>query len=221
MSESLFFRDNGQHAVYDYLSKQVVAYRVMSLLFRRTPGREAYFRDAFYFHSRFLKEAAKMNKEFQGGGSLTARPIVAICITFLATEFFYKGIRPLVNRSLSESRVGGAAQIKVTEQIGTLKLETAQYRRVAASAQFGLLTARPFFLETELVHKGIRPLVNLGLSASRVSGAAQIKVTSLAGTLKFEIAQYREVAAFAQLGYYFDALHPLTSFIVEESLPGS
>ena len=113
------------------------------------------------------------------------------------TELFYKGIRPLANIGLSASHVGGAAQIKVTKQVGILKLETAQYREVAASAQLGSLTARPIFLETEIVYKGIRPLVNLGLSASRVGGTAQ--------TLNLETAQYREVAALAQFGYYFDA----------------
>ena len=214
---SLVFRDNGKHAVtpYDDLSKQ--AYR-LSLLFRRPPGREAYPRDAFYFH--FLKRAAKMNKESQGGGSLTARPIVAICIFFLVTELFYKGIRPLVNRGLSESRVGGAAQVKVTEQIGTLKLETAQYREVAASAQFGSLTARTFFLETELVYKGIRQLVNLGLSASRVGGAAQIRVTNQAGTLKLRLLSIVKLPP-SRISAMTLMHPPSNSFFVEESLLGS
>ena len=158
----LVFRDNGKHAVilYNLLSKQIVAYRLMSLLFRRPPGREAYPRDAFYFHSRFLKRAAKTNEQSQGGGLLTARPIIENQAgdVFLETELFYEGIRPLVNFGLSARRVDGAAQTKITKQVGTLKLEIAQYREVAAFAMFGSLTARPFFLETELVYKGIRSL---------------------------------------------------------------
>merc|ERR1712153_261940 len=153
-----FFRDNGKHAVifYDDLSKQAVAYRQMSLLLRRPPGREAYPGDVFYLHSRLLERAAKMNEETQGGGSLTALPVIetqagdvsayiptnVISITdgqiFLETELFYRGIRPAVNVGLSVSRVGSAAQIKAMKQVaGTLKLELAQYREVAAFAQFG------------------------------------------------------------------------------------
>merc|ERR1711941_122914 len=145
------------HAViiFDDLSKQAVAYRQMSLLLRRPPGREAYPGDVFYLHSRLLERAAKMNDN-QGGGSLTALPVVetqagdvsayiptnVISITdgqiFLETELFYKGIRPAVNVGLSVSRVGSAAQIKAMKQVaGTLKLELAQYREVAAFAQFG------------------------------------------------------------------------------------
>merc|ERR1712063_70561 len=153
-----YFRDTGKHAVifYDDLSKQAVAYRQMSLLLRRPPGREAYPGDVFYLHSRLLERAAKMNEETHGGGSLTALPIIetqagdvsayiptnVISITdgqiFLETELFYKGIRPAVNVGLSVSRVGSAAQIKAMKQVaGTLKLELAQYREVAAFAQFG------------------------------------------------------------------------------------
>jgi len=156
MSE--YFRDNGKHAVifYDDLSKQAVAYRQMSLLLRRPPGREAYPGDVFYLHSRLLERAAKMNEETHGGGSLTALPVIetqagdvsayiptnVISITdgqiFLETELFYRGIRPAVNVGLSVSRVGSAAQIKAMKQVaGTLKLELAQYREVAAFAQFG------------------------------------------------------------------------------------
>merc|ERR1712213_146963 len=152
-----YFRDNGMHAliIYDDLSKQAVAYRQMSLLLRRPPGREAYPGDVFYLHSRLLERAAKMNDN-QGGGSLTALPIIetqagdvsayiptnVISITdgqiFLETELFYKGIRPAINVGLSVSRVGSAAQIKAMKQVaGTLKLELAQYREVAAFAQFG------------------------------------------------------------------------------------
>ncbi|WP_376093441.1 F0F1 ATP synthase subunit alpha [Roseomonas sp. CCTCC AB2023176] len=151
-----FFRDNGMHAVifYDDLSKQAVAYRQMSLLLRRPPGREAYPGDVFYLHSRLLERAAKMNDE-QGAGSLTALPVIetqagdvsayiptnVISITdgqiFLETELFFKGIRPAVNVGLSVSRVGSAAQIKAMKQVaGKIKLELAQYREMAAFAQF-------------------------------------------------------------------------------------
>jgi len=152
-----FFRDNGQHAliIFDDLSKQAVAYRQMSLLLRRPPGREAYPGDVFYLHSRLLERAAKMNDK-KGGGSLTALPIIetqagdvsayiptnVISITdgqiFLETELFYKGIRPAINVGLSVSRVGSAAQTKSMKQVaGSMKLELAQYREVAAFAQFG------------------------------------------------------------------------------------
>ncbi|CDW84693.1 atp synthase alpha subunit [Stylonychia lemnae] len=152
-----FFRDNGKHCliIYDDLSKQAVAYRQMSLLLRRPPGREAYPGDVFYLHSRLLERAAKMSDK-HGGGSLTALPIIetqagdvsayiptnVISITdgqiFLETELFYKGIRPAINVGLSVSRVGSAAQIKAMKQVaGSLKLELAQYREVAAFAQFG------------------------------------------------------------------------------------
>lgn len=152
-----YFRDNGKHAliIYDDLSKQAVAYRQMSLLLRRPPGREAYPGDVFYLHSRLLERAAKMNDDF-GGGSLTALPIIetqagdvsayiptnVISITdgqiFLETELFYKGIRPAINVGLSVSRVGSAAQTKAMKQVaGSMKLELAQYREVAAFAQFG------------------------------------------------------------------------------------
>ena len=151
-----YFRDNGMHAliVYDDLSKQAVAYRQMSLLLRRPPGREAYPGDVFYIHSRLLERAAKLNDE-NGAGSLTALPVIetqagdvsayiptnVISITdgqiFLETELFYRGIRPAVNVGLSVSRVGSAAQIKAMKQVaGTIKLELAQYREMAAFAQF-------------------------------------------------------------------------------------
>jgi F-type H+-transporting ATPase subunit alpha len=152
-----FFRNNGMHAVivYDDLSKHAVAYRQMSLLLRRPPGREAYPGDVFYLHSRLLERAAKMSDE-EGAGSLTALPIIetqagdvsayiptnVISITdgqiFLETELFYKGIRPAVNVGLSVSRVGSAAQVKATKQVaGSIKLELAQYREMEAFAQFG------------------------------------------------------------------------------------
>jgi F-type H+/Na+-transporting ATPase subunit alpha len=152
-----YFRDNGMHAliVYDDLSKQAVAYRQMSLLLRRPPGREAFPGDVFYLHSRLLERAAKLNDK-HGGGSLTALPIIetqasdvsayiptnVISITdgqiFLETELFYKGVRPAVNVGISVSRVGSAAQIKAMKQVsGSIKLELAQYREMAAFAQFG------------------------------------------------------------------------------------
>ena len=151
-----FFRDNGMHGliVYDDLSKQAVAYRQMSLLLRRPPGREAFPGDVFYLHSRLLERAAKMS-DANGGGSLTALPVIetqagdvsafiptnVISITdgqiFLETELFYSGIRPAVNVGLSVSRVGSAAQIKAMKQVaGSIKLELAQYREMAAFAQF-------------------------------------------------------------------------------------
>ncbi len=152
-----YFRDNGMHAliVYDDLSKQAVAYRQMSLLLRRPPGREAYPGDVFYLHSRLLERAAKLNEK-KGGGSLTALPIIetqagdvsayiptnVISITdgqiFLETELFNQGIRPAVNVGLSVSRVGSAAQTKAMKKVaGSIKLELAQYREMAAFAQFG------------------------------------------------------------------------------------
>ena len=151
-----YFRDNGMHAVifYDDLSKQAVAYRQMSLLIRRPPGREAYPGDVFYLHSRLLERAAKMNEK-NGSGSLTALPVIetqagdvsayiptnVISITdgqiFLETALFYQGIRPAVNVGISVSRVGSAAQIKAMKQVsGSMKLDLAQYREMAAFAQF-------------------------------------------------------------------------------------
>ena len=151
-----FFRDNGMHAVifYDDLSKQAVAYRQMSLLLRRPPGREAYPGDVFYLHSRLLERAAKMNEE-NGSGSLTALPVIetqasdvsayiptnVISITdgqmFLETELFYAGIRPALNVGISVSRVGSAAQNKAMKKVaGSIKLELAQYREMAAFSQF-------------------------------------------------------------------------------------
>ncbi|ACI51097.1 ATP synthase F1, alpha subunit [Gluconacetobacter diazotrophicus PA1 5] len=151
-----YFRDNGMHAliVYDDLSKQAVAYRQMSLLLRRPPGREAYPGDVFYLHSRLLERAAKMSDEY-GAGSLTALPVIetqagdvsayiptnVISITdgqvFLETDLFYRGIRPAVNVGGSVSRVGSAAQIKAMKQVaGKIKLELAQYREMAAFSQF-------------------------------------------------------------------------------------
>jgi F-type H+-transporting ATPase subunit alpha len=152
-----YFRDNGKHAliIYDDLSKQAVAYRQLSLLLRRPPGREAYPGDVFYLHSRLLERAAKMSKD-RGGGSLTALPIIetqagdvsayiptnVISITdgqiFLETDLFNSGQRPAINAGISVSRVGGSAQIKGMKKIaGSLRLELAQYRELAAFSQFG------------------------------------------------------------------------------------
>jgi F-type H+/Na+-transporting ATPase subunit alpha len=152
-----YFRDNGRHALvaYDDLSKHAVAYRQLALLLRRPPGREAFPGDVFYLHSRLLERAAKMSQA-QGGGSLTALPVIetqagdvsayiptnVISITdgqiFLETDLFYAGVRPAVNVGISVSRVGGAAQIKAMKQIaGSLRLDLAQYREMAAFAQFG------------------------------------------------------------------------------------
>jgi F-type H+-transporting ATPase subunit alpha len=152
-----YFRDNGRHAliIYDDLSKQAVAYRQMSLLLRRPPGREAYPGDVFYLHSRLLERSAKLNEDF-GAGSLTALPVIetqggdvsafiptnVISITdgqiFLETELFYQGIRPAVNTGLSVSRVGSSAQTNAMKSVaGSVKLELAQYREMAAFAQFG------------------------------------------------------------------------------------
>ena len=151
-----YFRDNGMHAVifYDDLSKQAVAYRQMSLLLRRPPGREAFPGDVFYIHSRLLERAAKMG-ENHGSGSLTSLPVIetqagdvsayiptnVISITdgqiFLETELFFKGIRPAVNVGLSVSRVGSAAQIKAMKQVsGSIKLDLAQFREMEAFSQF-------------------------------------------------------------------------------------
>jgi F-type H+-transporting ATPase subunit alpha len=152
-----YFRDNGKHAliIYDDLSKQAVAYRQMSLLLRRPPGREAYPGDVFYLHSRLLERSAKLGDD-AGNGSLTALPIIetqggdvsafiptnVISITdgqiFLETELFYQGIRPAVNTGLSVSRVGSSAQTNAMKSVaGSVKLELAQYREMAAFAQFG------------------------------------------------------------------------------------
>ena len=152
-----YFRDKGKHAliIYDDLSKHAVAYRELSLLLRRPPGREAYPGDVFYLHSRLLERASKLNDE-KGGGSLTALPIIetqagdvsayiptnVISITdgqiYLETDLFNSGVRPAVNVGLSVSRVGGSAQIKAMRQVaGTLKLDLAQYRELAAFSQFG------------------------------------------------------------------------------------
>ena len=157
-----YFRDNGEHAliIYDDLSKQAVAYRELSLLLRRPPGREAYPGDIFFNHSRLLERAAKVNDEL-GAGSLTALPIIetqagdvsafiptnVISITdgqvYLEPSLFFSGVRPAINVGLSVSRVGGAAQVKAMKQVaGTLRLDLAQYRELAAFAAFATQTGR-------------------------------------------------------------------------------
>lgn len=192
-----FFRDNGKHAliIYDDLSKQAVAYRQMSLLLRRPPGREAYPGDVFYLHSRLLERAAKMN-DTNGGGSLTALPVIetqagdvsayiptnVISITdgqiFLETELFYKGIRPAINVGLSVSRVGSAAQTKAMKQVWSVEfhfwvlLSGLQFKSNFICCYLNSL----FFLWKQV-----------------------------AGSMKLELAQYREVAAFAQFGSDLDA----------------
>ncbi len=156
-----YFRDNGRHAllIYDDLSKHAVAYREISLLLRRPPGREAYPGDVFYLHSRLLERAAKLNDAL-GGGSLTSLPIIetqagdvsayiptnVISITdgqiFLESDLFNQGVRPAINVGISVSRVGGSAQIKAMRQVaGTLRLDLAQYRELSAFAQFGAATS--------------------------------------------------------------------------------
>ena len=186
-----WFRDNGMHAViiYDDLSKQAVAYRQMSLLLRRPPGREAYPGDVFYLHSRLLERAAKLNDE-NGSGSLTALPIIetqandvsayiptnVISITdgqiFLETDLFFQGIRPAVNVGLSVSRVGSSAQIKAMKQVaGAIKGELAQYREMAAFAKFGsdldASTKRELDLGFQLFGFGFRQPFGVGFAGFR------------------------------------------------------
>ena len=184
------FRDNGRHAVifYDDLSKQAVAYRQMSLLLRRPPGREAYPGDVFYLHSRLLERAAKMSTSY-GAGSLTALPVIetqagdvsayiptnVISITdgqiFLETELFFRGIRPAVNVGISVSRVGSAAQIKAMKQVaGRIKLELAQYREMAAFAQF----ASDLDASTQTT-AGARRAADRAAEAAAVSGPVPVE----------------------------------------------
>jgi len=212
-----YFRDNGMHAliIFDDLSKQAVAYRQMSLLLRRPPGREAYPGDVFYLHSRLLERAAKMNDAF-GGGSLTALPIIetqagdvsayiptnVISITdgqiFLETELFYKGIRPAINVGLSVSRVGSAAQIKAMGQVaGSLKLELAQYREVAAFSQFGSdLDAAT----QQLLNRGEK-LTELLKQKQYVPMPAEEQVTALFAGVKgyLDKVQTKELGKFEEL----------------------
>lgn len=217
-----YFRDNGMHAliIYDDLSKQSVAYRQMSLLLRRPPGREAFPGDVFYLHSRLLERAAKMSTDV-GGGSLTALPVIetqagdvsayiptnVISITdgqiFLETELFYKGIRPAINVGLSVSRVGSAAQVKAMKQVaGTLKLELAQYREVAAFAQFGsdLDAATQYLLNrgarlTEVLKQGqFQPMpIEQQIVVLYAATKGYLDKMSVASIAKFEQAILREI----------------------------
>ncbi len=194
-----YFRDNKMHAliVYDDLSKQAVAYRQMSLILRRPPGREAYPGDVFYLHSRLLERACKLNEE-NGSGSLTALPIIetqggdvsayipthVISITdgqiFLESELFYSGMRPAISVGLSVSRVGGSAQVKATKQVaGSLRLDLAQYREMAAFAQFGSdLDAST----QQLLHRGERLMVLLKQSQYMPLSMEEQAVVLFSGT---------------------------------------
>jgi len=197
-----WYRDNGKHAVivYDDLSKQAVAYREMSLLLRRPPGREAYPGDVFYLHSRLLERAAKLSDDL-GAGSLTALPIVetqagdvsayiptnVISITdgqvFLETEIFYRGIRPAINPGLSVSRVGSAAQVKSMKKVsGSLKLDLAQYREIAAFSQFGSDLDES---TTRLLNRGIRLTEMLKQPQYQPQAVQEQLVTIFAGTQGF------------------------------------
>ncbi len=220
------FRDNGKHAliIYDDLSKQAVAYRQMSLLLRRPPGREAYPGDVFYLHSRLLERAAKMNRSL-GGGSLTALPIIetqggdvsayiptnVISITdgqiFLEAELFFKGVRPAINVGLSVSRVGSAAQIKAMKQVaGSLKLFLAQYREVAAFAQFGSdLDASTQFL----LNRGARLTELLKQAQYKPYPVEEQVIIIFAGVNGFlDKLEVKKVTSFeAKLIPYFQANH--------------
>ena len=217
-----YFRDNGMHAliIYDDLSKQSVAYRQMSLLLRRPPGREAFPGDVFYLHSRLLERAAKMSDKAKAG-SLTALPMIetqagdvsayiptnVISITdgqiFLETELFYKGVRPAINVGLSVSRVGSAAQVKAMKQVaGTLKLELAQYREVAAFAQFGsdLDAATQYLLNrgarlTEMLKQGQYQPLEIERQVVVVYAATKgyLDKMSVNNILAFEAALLKEI----------------------------
>lgn len=222
-----YFRDRGQDAliIYDDLSKQAVAYRQISLLLRRPPGREAYPGDIFYNHSRLLERASRVSREL-GGGSLTALPIIetqagdvsayiptnVISITdgqvYLEPSLFYSGIRPAINVGLSVSRVGGAAQVKAMKQVaGTLKLELAQYRELAAFAQFGsdLDKATKFQLE-----RGIRLVELLKQPNMKPMSLSQQVVSLFAGTRgfldKYELGQIRDYES--QLLSFVESKYP-------------
>lgn len=222
-----FFRDNGRHAVifYDDLSKHSTAYRQMSLLLRRPPGREAYPGDVFYLHSRLLERAAKMHKSV-GGGSLTALPVVetlvgdvsayiptnVISITdgqiFLETDLFFKGVQPAVNVGLSVSRVGSAAQIKAMKQVsGSLKLELAQYREVEAFAQFGsdLDPATQI-----LINRGVRYVEMLKQAQYTPMSVSNQICTLFAGTAGFlETLSVGSIRSF--LAYLRESANTVTS----------
>ncbi|RMF19367.1 MAG: F0F1 ATP synthase subunit alpha [Candidatus Dadabacteria bacterium] len=222
-----YFRDNGMHAliIYDDLSKQAVAYRELSLLLRRPPGREAYPGDVFYVHSRLLERAAKLHED-NGGGSLTALPIIetqagdvsayiptnVISITdgqiFLEADLFYSGIRPAINVGISVSRVGGSAQIKAMKKVaGTLRLELAQYRELKAFAQFGSDLDK---VTQQQLHRGER-LTELLKQAQYQPMPVERQVVSIyAGTNGYlDPLPTADVQRFEQeLLAYIDASHP-------------
>ncbi len=221
-----YFRDSGRHAliIYDDLSKQAVAYRQMSLLLRRPPGREAYPGDVFYLHSRLLERAAKLNDD-QGGGSLTALPIIetqagdmsayiptnVISITdgqiYLEGDLFYSGVRPAINVGNSVSRVGGAAQIKAMKQVaGTMRLELAQYREMAAFAQFGSDLDES---TQKQLHRGER-LVELLKQGQYVPLPVEKQVLQIYAGVKGHLDEYpiEKIAAFLKhLDCYVEADH--------------
>ena len=234
-----YFRDNGKHAliIYDDLSKHAASYREISLLLRRPPGREAYPGDVFYLHSRLLERSAKMSKE-NGGGSLTALPIIetqagdvsayiptnVISITdgqiFFETDLFNSGVRPAVNVGLSVSRVGFAAAIKATKQVGsTLKLDLAQYRELAAFAQFGSDLDK---VTQNQLNRGQRLTELLKQPQFQPLTAAQQVAILFAGTQGLlDNVEVRDVQAF-EAGYYpfLDSAHPdiLTDISTKKAL---
>jgi F-type H+-transporting ATPase subunit alpha len=222
-----YFRDNGKHAliIYDDLSKHAASYREISLLLRRPPGREAYPGDVFYLHSRLLERSSKMSKEL-GGGSLTALPIIetqagdvsayiptnVISITdgqiFFETDLFNSGVRPAVNVGLSVSRVGFAAAIKATKQVGsTLKLDLAQYRELAAFAQFGSDLDK---VTQNQLNRGARLTELLKQPQFSPLSAAQQVAILYAGTQGLlDDVEVKDLRAFED-GYYpfLDSAHP-------------
>jgi len=234
-----YFRDNGKHAliIYDDLSKHAASYREISLLLRRPPGREAYPGDVFYLHSRLLERSAKMSKE-NGGGSLTALPIIetqagdvsayiptnVISITdgqiFFETDLFNSGVRPAVNVGLSVSRVGFAAAIKATKQVGsTLKLDLAQYRELAAFAQFGSDLDK---VTQQQLNRGSRLTELLKQPQFQPLSAAQQVAILFAGTQGLlDDVEVKDIQAFEK-GYYpfLDSAHPdiLTDISTKKAL---
>jgi F-type H+-transporting ATPase subunit alpha len=234
-----YFRDNGKHAliIYDDLSKHAASYREISLLLRRPPGREAYPGDVFYLHSRLLERSAKMSKE-NGGGSLTALPIIetqagdvsayiptnVISITdgqiFFETDLFNSGVRPAVNVGLSVSRVGFAAAIKATKQVGsTLKLDLAQYRELAAFAQFGSDLDK---VTQQQLNRGSRLTELLKQPQFQPLSAAQQVAILFAGTQGLlDDIEVKDIQAFEK-GYYpfLDSAHPdiLTDISTKKAL---
>ena len=218
-----YFRDTGKHAViiYDDLSKQSVAYRQMSLLLRRPPGREAFPGDVFYLHSRLLERAAKLSAAM-GGGSLTAFPVIETQAGETCDQPLHLTAGGLACvREGRRASVTWCIKVHIDALTGFL---LAPLRLAICSPSSGdvsayiatnviSITDGQIFLETELFYKGIRPALNVGLSVSRVGSAAQFPgMKQVAGTLKLELAQYREVAAFAQFGSDLDAA---TQYVLE------